>query len=71
MPFHWIESLLAISFTLVWLFIGATLLGDRLGEVRQRRSTPRGESQAPHFSGKRRPRLRRSKLRDSADHVTV
>lgn len=55
MPFYWIESILAISFTLVWVFIGMTLLGDRLSEVRQRRSALQSDIQGPHFSAKRNP----------------
>lgn len=73
MPFYWIESILAVSFTLVWVFIGMTLLGDRLSEVRQRRSAIHGEPQGPHFSSKpiRSPRRRRQKQRTSIDHIAV
>lgn len=49
MPFHWIESALAVSFAAVWAFIGLTLVGDRIGEVRERRMTGHG----PHYRGRR------------------
>ena len=57
MPFHWIESVLALAFAAVWAFIGLTLVGDRLHEVRKSRVAPRG----PHFAvGRRRAASRRA-----------
>lgn len=62
MPFHWIESLLALAFAAVWAFIGVTLVGDRLGEVRRQRIAPQG----PHFGASATRKRRRRAAASSA-----
>ena len=62
MPFHLIESVLAFAFAAVWAFIGLTLIGDRLHEVRQRRIAP----SAPHYQQTIRRRAGKARATSTA-----
>lgn len=53
-PFSMMQAALGALFFLVWAFIGATMLGDRMAEIRRQRATETtGRSPVP------RPHLRR------------
>ncbi|TWT86262.1 hypothetical protein Mal64_38020 [Pseudobythopirellula maris] len=62
MPFHLIQSVLAFTFALIWVFIGATLLRDALLEVRRARSVPGGAPDAGRSMGRRPRRRRRTRV---------
>ncbi|MEM9187509.1 MAG: hypothetical protein AAGB00_13535 [Planctomycetota bacterium] len=60
MPFSMLQLVLGAAFLLVWLFIAATMLGDRLAEVRRRRVSAALEAgdQAVHAAPKAKVRRR-------------
>lgn len=59
-PFSMLQLALGASFVVVWLFIGGTVLGDRLAEVRrERRAHSPAAARGPHRARQRSNRRSR------------